>query len=348
MLGLLAVSLSTMSASQAVAGSFPGGGSHTAAVRFDTPALVSCREITSEEFLESYPDSRLVEAIFRVSALHQGIDRHSLEHLVQIYSDDRSIQVMGFSPETTLMKDINGSVAVEKTSEGSASIGIDAVGTINNNAKLNGHASAGGKTIKTERYEQVPPSYLVLASGIMARGAGAYFKVRSTPDTTVEGGQDYTLRFRVPSHWRGGSFQIACIANRIVGKTTIKSTDDSVGAGRFVVATFLAGDVEASRVARRYVNAEHELRLIASSNAREISQQAYPSVIDRIGKAMQVNRPKIPANWLDEIVFQSQGRPSSFERHLPADVQNAVRDWRTSRTELYDLSFGIGESVASK
>lgn len=307
-------------------------------VVFDTSATVACRDITTAEFSASHPHDRLMEAAFEVSSLQRAGRQVGVECLVQVYSPNRSIQVVDYEPKTQSAAEVDGLIAVEKTREGSASMGVDGGGTFNHLAQVSGHATAGTKTIETESYQKLAPREIVLASGVMHRGAGVYYKVRSTPQQSIEGGRQFVVRFRVHDGWRGGLLKVACLAR---GKSKRAKnpldTRDNLGANQFVVAAYLQGDAQAQRTAESYARWEFELRRTATALRDRIEDESYPKTLDRIGRTFGVAEPRIPKQWLTELIHGDPQQLRSFEAYLPNEMRRVTHAWLAAREELKGL-----------
>ena len=63
------------------------------------------------------------------------------------------------------------------------------------------------------RYQEVPQHEVLVASGTVQRGTGAFFRFHPSKRETLEGGRDLMVAYRVPVNWRGGLLKIECRAN---------------------------------------------------------------------------------------------------------------------------------------
>lgn len=332
------------------AAEWPGGDRNArskAEVIFDTGAVLTCKDISDEAFLTSFPGDRLLEAEIEISSLHRDANRNDIEYLVQVYSAGRVLNVVDYEPKTTVAPKFDGSINVETTREGSASVGIDASGAFEHIARVTGHATAGGKTIETERYQRLPPHELLLAAGLMNRGAGVYFKVRSSPATSMEGGRRFTVRFRVSEEWRAGFLRVACVA-RADGQSLLNPLDieSSLGRGHFVVATYLEGDRGAKQAAENYARSEYDLRRIAAARHESIKDHSYANSLDRFGASIGVRKPRIPRHWLSSLMAGDTRLYSQYESYLPEDVRDVANQWLDARSHLADLN-GSPSSLTS-
>lgn len=315
-------------------------------VLFDTAAVVACQDVSTPEFKTAFPGDQLLEAEIEISSLHRRANREDLEYLVQVYSAARLLQVVDYEPKTTVAPKFDGSISVETTKEGTASIGVDASGAFEHIARITGHANAGGKTVETERFQRLPPHELLLAAGLMHRGSGVYFKVRSSPDSSMEGGRRFTIRFRVPEDWRGGFLTVSCVA-RSDSQSPLSALDvsSSVGRANFIVAAHVQGDREAKDAAESYARSEYQLRRIATLRREAIRERSHSSTLDRIGSALGMSKPNIPSTWLNDLMNGNVHSWEQYEAHLPRDVRDAANSWMSAKQHLasfngYDFVVG--------
>ena len=117
-----------------------------------------------------------------------------------------------YLPKTQLSSDVVGKVAVDAKKGGSANIGgslsarYDGIGA----GSLN--AGANKSSESHVRYELLPPLELLAASGTILRGYGAYFKLRPSKQTSLEGAKEFVCVLRVPAAWQAGTVTIRCEA----------------------------------------------------------------------------------------------------------------------------------------
>ncbi|MCA9261065.1 MAG: hypothetical protein KDA61_17740, partial [Planctomycetales bacterium] len=98
----------------------------------------------------------------------------------------------------------------------------------------------------------VAPQQVVVASGTIDEQHGALFKLRPSPQTTLEGAHELTMQLAVPSNWRGGSLRVRCGARGQERFLWIKQSK-SWNVVEAPIALFLAGDSEARHAAYKFI-----------------------------------------------------------------------------------------------
>ena len=156
-------------------------------VRFDAPFVVSCRDVTPEEFAASNPHHRLVEARFEISALlPAGAAPHTLQYLYRFISPTGSLQIADYGPRTSQATPLAGNVSVERQQERSHSLGASLAGGWQPFAQGTANADRADKSTGQIRYELKPPREVALVAGTLQRGTGVYFKLFPAADTVGE------------------------------------------------------------------------------------------------------------------------------------------------------------------
>lgn len=310
-------------------------------VQFDVSHLIECHDVTTEDFASSHPHEKLVEARFQVSSLlREGDEQQIIHFLYRIENPHQSVRVVDYLPRTTLSSGVVGHVGIEKTRERNHSIGIGLTGNYDHYAKADATASTAAKNSSNVRYELLPPKELLAASGTMGRGTGAYFKLKPSPQTSLEGAKDFGLVMRVPENWRGDLVRIHCQAVGVYSGV-VPALDDrpgSCGEAQFTVALYVADDPEARELAVSLVQAEHELKTLAYRRRDELRRRSYPSAAHLIGRALSIVDPKIPTGWVSQQVATVETAVPAYERHLPEKVRAAVRNYREAKSALFQLN----------
>lgn len=230
------------------------------ALAFDFGRTLECRDVTPPEFLEQYPDERIVQCTIRLSVyLTAGVASDIDAIRVEIADADERLRVYSFSPNTRLESEYAADIETTKTVESSYSLEASLGGEIP--APIGGvvaHLSPtigggkGGKELVTEKIVRVAPKQAVIASGTMNSEHGVFFILRSSPATSLEGVHELAIQYRVPATWRGDAVRISCQAT---GKQKMLwMTQQRVwGQKSTPVALYLAGDSVARRAAERFV-----------------------------------------------------------------------------------------------
>jgi hypothetical protein len=170
------------------------------------------------------------------------------------------MRVHSFSPGTQLTshwsEDIVWSKIDEETNTLGASLGGEIPTPIGGVIAHVTPTISGGHTNRekiTEKQVRVAPKFAVVASGTIGQEHGVFFKLRSSPQNSLEGTHELTVRFIVQENWRGDSVRVCCQATGTekVFWTKQQTTWAHVCGG---VALYLAGDARARQAAIRYVD----------------------------------------------------------------------------------------------
>jgi len=315
---------------------------HSPVVDFDVSYMIGCRDVTPDEFAELHRDEKLLEAKFQVSSLLQrGSQENIIHYLYQIDSPHKTIEVVDYSPRTTLATDVVGNLGVQTSRERARSIGIAMSGSYDHLIKADASGSKNKKSTSSQRYELLPPLELLAASGTTQRGAGAYFKLKPSKRTSLEGAKDFGLVLRVPRSWRADVVRIGCEATSR-GRRLVDSLDNDLvvcGRDKFVVAIYADGDEGAKQAAAELVQAELQFRDAAATRRDELENRSYPRFQHKLGRLFGVADPKLPTGWLERVIESSSDTPlRAYARHLPVDVRDAAAEYLHAKRRLRGLN----------
>lgn len=309
-------------------------------VQFDTVPLIACREVTTPEFATAFPQEKLIEARFHVSALIQhGDEGDLLQILYRVDSPRASLRVFDFLPKTTLASDVAGNVTIEQKTEKVSHLGVTITPPIACTVKAGGSGEVGSKTNDSIRYELVPPMEAVAASGTLRRGQAVYFKLRPSRTTSLEGGKEFIVVFQVPRNWRGDFVQFDCRAAGVIrGVVSPLDEPTSAGGSRFVIGLFIAGDTAAQAAAERLAAAETNLLRLAASQHEEIEKRSYPTFAHKLGAIFDAVEPKVPKIWPQRLIYAREDyEPNDIAEYLPPTVRDAAFDYVAAKRELCTL-----------
>ena len=296
-----------------------------ATVQFDVNSTIGCvsQGANIAPPLEDQGE-RLVLAPMQISALvTSGSAAELAELLYEAVAPERRISIHDYSPQTQLSTDVIGSINVQKTnSDGRrASIGLN--GAFESILRADASGGAESSESKSESYKTTPPRELVSAAGTVHRGHGVYFKLKHSPQTSLEGSREFVLTLRVPTDWRGDYLRVNCLARNARG--------EQLGRSSFLVPIYDRSDPQAKQLAVLLNQQERQLLNIAAAYRGEIDRLRKPTVIHELSLA----RPEIPANWLVQILAGTAGaKPLAFERQLPQRMQSAINDYRRALHRL--------------
>ncbi len=307
-------------------------------VGFDTSNVLSCLDITDDEFRKLHPGERLIEANFEISAmLVSGTDSDLLQFTYQIHSPSRSMQVADYSPRTEMHSSYATNISMEEKKEKNANAGLHAAGNYDFIVRSSADASLGSKSTTTTRYEKHPDQEVLLSSGTVHRNTGVYYKLQATRQTTLLGSKEFTIQFRVPENWRGGFVHLHTTARGMRrGVVSQLNEELTIAATHFTIALFLAGDLTAKVSATRFADSRESLLKTARDQEEAIKKNSYPTAIDKLGNLLAISKPRIPTDWLSQVM--GTGNLESYSFRLPRETRMAAKDYLSAREQLLTLS----------
>lgn len=313
-------------------------------VSFDLPPLASARDVTPEEFAAANPRERWIEIRVPLSVFLSGSESELTEIQAELHLEAPHAQIVDYSPKTALTDRYAGSVEVQQIAESSRGAGLTVSGA-EANVKATGSADAAQKNAKTVKYQEIPAKEIVTASGTLRRGQGVYFKLRPTAATTVQGSHELSAIVRVPQSWRADVLYVACDARAQRESGGFPSTPFetkaepfSAGTGRFQVALHLEGDEQAWRAARRFADADAELRTRMNEADRHVAAKVRPDLLQRIGTALDLTEPRMPADWRATLLASPEEvKRTAFRNALPPDLVEAGEIYWLAKDELVRL-----------
>jgi len=244
-----------------------GAQAGTPSLVFDFGRTAECRDVTSERLgpqtADLYPGQKLVELKLRVSVhLLAGKISDVEEVRIEIGDCDSRIRVESFAPstrlESNLSKDITSTKITESGKKLAASLGGEApvpLGDLVAHVLPSVNGGFTQREVLTETQVRRAPQVAVVASGTIGQEHGVFFKLRASPQTTLEGSHELSVRFIVPENWRGDALRVCC---RATGQEKFLWTKQQATWARTCapLAIFLAGDLEARIAAERHVGQE--------------------------------------------------------------------------------------------
>lgn len=226
----------------------PATAAETTRVLFDIPDKIECRDVTPETCAAAHPTLKVIEAKFRVSASFvEGSEAHVVDFDYLITSPDMRLKIHDYLPNTTLesayaddrIEVADMSETTEATSE-EARVAYKVL-------SLGGAKNQSAKKSEQNHYQRIAAKSLVLASGTLNRGHGAFFKLRPSKGASLEGAKEFSVLAIVPKEWRGDWCTFICAAR--VNKKSIASTSVALaGIEHAHVGMYLCGDHEASEL----------------------------------------------------------------------------------------------------
>ena len=305
-------------------------------VKFDVPALVAAHEIEFAEGHSLESSQKIIEVLIPVTTEIQTSDRDNVaEFRFDVYWNRNVYPLADYAPKTQTFSEIEGLISVEKSHDKTAGVGINLSSgyqdVVSGQAKTDLSSRSGTKL----RYQEIPQHEILVASGTIQRGTGAFFRFHPSKRESLEGGRDLIVAYRVPQSWRGGVITVECRAagrRKIIG-----SWRDSFEESRaFVLPIYLEGDDQARQAAEDFVRSEQGLR----RNWQRHVEQKSPTIPGLLGLAARPNpvNSGLPKQWIHYLI--QSGKDDYLDRYrsrLPASVADAADRFVAAREDLFNF-----------
>ncbi|MFO0818783.1 MAG: hypothetical protein U1A77_12625 [Pirellulales bacterium] len=259
-----------------------------ARVTFDVDQVVGARDVTSESDRLDDPAGRRVRVVLPVSVLLPPDSSRRLEEvLVRVENSERLSRVVDFAPRTSLAATGAGPVRFERKEESQRSLDFQLRGVYP--AIADGHVKGSEqKRATTESsWEQAPELELCVASGLVNRGYGAYFKFKPSKRSTLEGTHSLELELRAPADWRGDCWVVRCSA--YTREETLVGSEDRLrlwAERSFLVALYELGDEQGRVAAEALMLAEARLRRAMWAERRKGESGWSPNGLREFGQIL--------------------------------------------------------------
>ena len=303
-------------------------------VKFDVPAIVAAHEIEFAESHSSDSSQKIIELLIPVTTEILSSDRGNVEEFrFDVYWNRNVYPLANYAPKTQTFSEIEGLISVEKSNDKNGGIGINLSSGYHDVVSGLAKADLSNRSGTKLSYQEVPQHEILVASGTIQRGTGAFFRFHPSKRETLEGGRDLIVAYRVPQSWRGGVIKVECRAaghRKIIG-----SWRDSFEESRaFVLPIYLEGDDQARRAAEDFVRSEQGLR----RNWQHHVDRNSPSSLGLLGLAARPSpiNSGLPKQWVHYLI--QSGRDDYLDRYrssLPDDVADAADRFVAAREDLF-------------
>jgi hypothetical protein len=198
----------------------PGYAAAAPYVEFDFARSAECRDVTPPERIAQVPIYRFVELVLPVSVRFRGLAMEDVEELdIEINGAAAGLRVIDFSPGTQLASDFAHEIETTTTTKRARSLDgtlggglpVPYAGLV---AHVSPSVSAGisGSETATEKINRLPPKHAIVVSGTSSEGRGAFFKLKRSSQTSLEGVHELRVTFVVPADWQTGQVRVGCSA----------------------------------------------------------------------------------------------------------------------------------------
>lgn len=305
-------------------------------VRFDAPAMIAVRPVTSERPDEAELSSdKIIELLVPVTSEIGMRDKGNVSSFrYDIVWNQQSYPLVSYAPKTQTISEIEGLIEVEKNEDESKGIGGSLNGRFPEMVSGSIKADLSSRKGSTVKYHQRPQQDVLVASGTSNRGCGVFFRFHPSKQTTLEGGRDLVIAFRVPKTWSGGVLKLKCSVTgtrRIIGSWSDSFEESCM----FVIPIYLEGDDQARNAARDFVDSETKLRINWDQlQNRETDGASYLNRLAR-GEDLQ----SLPPHWAHRLI--QSGKDEYLEKYrpkLPPELADVADQFVLARKGMFKLS----------
>ncbi len=302
-------------------------------VTFDMAPAAVARPVTGGPWTV-LPGYEAVEVRLQVSTLIDPGLREPVEQLLYRFaSRERQAIVLDYSPRTEMLSAIDGAVEVVITDEATQHVGLNMTG-VYPPVKTDACLDQNQKNLQSTKYRQQVKHESVVASGTIDQSRGAYFKLRSAYDRTLEGDKPFSLILQLPLGWQTSTLDVQLQAWGQHGQSR-----RPLAAYQTTVALWREGNETARNSALRMAHAVQALRVSAEQYDRAIRDRSRPTVFHKLGAALEVVSPKIPENWLELVLMTNvDAYHDDAIASLPVDVRVAILEYQDAREQLIKLN----------
>ncbi len=265
------------------------------------------------------------------------------EYVVEIDSPQQSMRVVDFWPKQELYSDVQGTVSVDNKYHKDSHFAFNVSGGYEPFVRGNANGEFNERIDSHQQYQRKPPMQLLTSAGSVRRGFGVFYKFRPGPVPQLEGQREVAILFEVPNQWRADLLQVSMHA---VGQEG-SGRPQTLGVNRLWMTLHQEGDQAAAAQAQRYVTQERALRTLAAASQKQIEEKALPTIWHKMGAALEVVEPKIPADYMTQILFGaspakglSQPYFDNGTNRLPVNVRVAILDYWEQRDAIMKLATG--------
>ena len=303
-------------------------------VEFDVPIICSAKTVEPQAADHS-STLKIIEVVIPVSPRVDRNNRGSIQEFqFDIFWNRNVYPLAEYAPRTRTTSSIDGPIAVERRSERNQSIGIDLKSGYSDAITGSASAKLGNSRSDSQRFNEIPQHDVLIASGTIHRGTGAFFRFHPSRTETLEGGRELVVAFRVPQSWRAGILQINCAAG---GQKKVAGLwNESIQVDRsFVMPIYLEGDDQARHLATELVRSQIKLRQAWSRQTRQNSSSRLRLEMDSLLR----REPLVPYSFAD-VMIQSGNRRviDRYENQISDDVRRASSNFVAARERLEPLS----------
>lgn len=306
-------------------------------ISFDVPALLGVHVMDLDPHAVA-SSQKTIEVVIPVSSESRSGDRDQVhEFRFDVFWNRNIYPICDYGPKTRTVSEIEGLISVDKTTESNSSLGIKLGASYQEVVSSTGTAEIGHRNGTKLHYQEIPQHELLVASGTIHRGTGAFFRFHPSRTESLEGGRDLVVAFQVPSSWRAGVLQVECQAKG--SRRVLAWSDDFEFSRAFILPIYLEGDDQARQAATEFVRSEQRLRKNWQTHSRQPDRQSFGQIQAIFPfSTRSEGTSRIPADWVHYLIQSSDVYLEKYQTNLPANVAVAARQFVQARADLLKLS----------
>lgn len=314
---------------------------------FDLPALVVAQPVNPAVVESPTMGGPLLRLKIPVSTFISPEFRGSVtEYSVELHSPGQTLRIVDFWPKNETYSEYEGTVKVEASRQKQEHFNFDLAAAYPTVGQARASGDYRNQLNVEESYQRRPPMQTLTSSGTIRQGFGAFYKFRPGPIDVLEGSREIALLVEAPIGWRADMLEAWMTA---VGTAEPNSHRVHVlGQTRLWVTTHQEGDGAAAAQALAYVRHERALRGLAVSKHHDVQQRSMPTILHKVGAALDVIPQRIPEDYLERALFGAENtRFDHGTQRLPVDLRVAILDYWEARDRLLSMSHSSTNNNAS-
>lgn len=310
------------------------------AVSFDAPAIVVAEPLDASVHNAPTTGGTFLRLKLTVSTMISPDYRGNVDEVVvSIDCPSLALRVLDFWPKTEMYSQVQGTITVANEMQKNQNYAFNISGGYEPFARGTASGDYRSQQQVHENYQRQPPMQLLTSSGTVNRGYGVFFKFRPGPAPVLEGDREIALLVEAPAGWRADLLHVHMQAVGQASNGFGGIEMQNLGATELWTAVHLSGDQQAAQMARRYMNTEQAVRRMADTNSQAIQHRSLPTVFHKVGAAFDVVQPKIPTNYLQDILFNLNVKYfNDATAKLPVDMRVAALDYWDERSKLMAMA----------
>ena len=306
-------------------------------VKFDVPIVVAADVVTAEVAEHFALAEQLMQVVIPVSSEIHPQSKHDVETFrFDAFWGHTAYTIHDYFPKTQTFSAIQSEITIETVHETKSGLGLNLNADLESFVSGEATAESGTSDLVKKEFKQLPDQSILVASGTSHRGTGVFFRFHRSSQTSLEGGRDLMVQFRVPQNWRAGVLRVNCFA---VGTTSMfGGWENPYEMSRtFVVPVYRRGDQQAKAAAVKLAEAEQRLRRSWRSYqaAKPITKPlSFSTFLVSTSNATK----KLPSQWAHLLIQTgNDDYLKKYRSQLPAELAASADSFVVARQAFYQL-----------